>query len=295
MTGDVGISVVIPTYNRPDEIEGCLESLSLQDFARDAFEVIVVDDGSRVQLDHFVDRFSSKLRIQVIRQENYGPAAARNKGILAATGSHIVMVDDDCRPDPDWLITVATEIRKKPDTMIGGHTVNLLTGNPYADASQVLIDMIYHFYNENPENPRFFTSNNMVVSRDQVVEMGLFREDFRFAEDREFCDRWLASGYRLAYRPSIIMYHRHSLTLKGFWKQHFGYGRGGYQYQNLRKTRGTGSIRDDASFHLRFYKWMPALKDGVSIWIAARRLGLILLSQVANLAGFLSEVTTARR
>ena len=78
------ISIIIPTYNRPKQLATCLESLTKLDYPRDSFEVIVVDDGSKTQLESVVNPFSGELDITLIRQINKGAASARNTGAKQA-------------------------------------------------------------------------------------------------------------------------------------------------------------------------------------------------------------------
>ncbi|MEL6605516.1 MAG: glycosyltransferase, partial [Cyanobacteria bacterium J06614_10] len=73
-------SVVVPTYNRPKQLERCLMALVQLKYPRDRCEIIVVDDGSQTPLDSVVGPFQQYVNIQLIRQENAGPAAARNAG-----------------------------------------------------------------------------------------------------------------------------------------------------------------------------------------------------------------------
>ena len=96
-------SVVIPTYNRPSQLRECLEALADQDYPRTAFEVIVVDDGSTESLRGIDDLFRAKLPLVFLRQQNAGPASARNTGAQHAKGRYIAFTDDDCVPARDWL------------------------------------------------------------------------------------------------------------------------------------------------------------------------------------------------
>ena len=129
----------------------------------DGFEVVVVDDGSRTPLDGVVEPFRNKLNITLIRQRNQGPGAARNAGALVARGHFLAFTDDDCRPASDWLQKLETRFGDTPDGMIGGRVISPLKHNAYSTASQLVIDMAYAFYNQNPYHPFLFTSNNMAV------------------------------------------------------------------------------------------------------------------------------------
>jgi len=97
------LSVIIPTYNRADELRLCLEGFSRQTAAKARFEVIVVDDGSPVDMKSVVAPFEKLLNIQLIRTANAGPGAARNTAIERAATPLLLLYDDDLRPLPDLI------------------------------------------------------------------------------------------------------------------------------------------------------------------------------------------------
>src|SRR3954454_5121459 len=98
----VRISIVIPTYRRPDLLRRCLQSLREQDADTRSFEVVVVDDGSGDETPQVLDEFGV---IAVVQPVNNGPAAARNKGVATATGELVLFLDDDIAAAPDLLST----------------------------------------------------------------------------------------------------------------------------------------------------------------------------------------------
>ena len=122
-------SVVIPTYNRPQQLDRCLAALAKQDYPQDSYRVVVVDDGSRQPLHDIVNAYTDQMTVTLIVQENAGPAAARNKGVQNATGDYIAFTDDDCMPDAHWLREFAKTLQSHPDAMVGGHTINALPQN----------------------------------------------------------------------------------------------------------------------------------------------------------------------
>ena len=88
------------------------------------------------------------------------------------------------------------------DHMVGGRTINALPDNPYATASQEIIDVVYRYYNAEAGPARFFTSNNLALSAERFRAIGGFDPAFTTSEDRELCDRWLHHGGALAYAPA---------------------------------------------------------------------------------------------
>jgi glycosyltransferase involved in cell wall biosynthesis len=288
---DIVASVVIPTYGRPRQLLDCLEALASQTLT-DSWEVVVVDDGSDVPVEVDAMVFGDGMPIRVIRQENAGPAVARNRGVQAARGEFIAFTDDDCRPEPEWLATLVQAARQRPHALIGGTTFNGLTEQIFASTSQMVIDLVYEHFNANPDDAYFVTSNNMLCARGSYLTLQGFDASFSRAgaEDRDFCDRWRAAGWPIVWRPCARVEHRHSQTLRKFLDLHFRYGRGAYIYQAKRRDRGSGDMRDDMNFHRsllhRVGRWSFTRGD------LRRKVGIasgLVLWQLANAGGFAAE------
>ena len=279
-------SIIIPTYNRPQKIGTCLESLSHLDYPRDLFEVIVIDDGSNASLHPVVARFFDQLDMTLLTQTNAGPAAARNTGAKKAKGEFLVFIDDDCTPSPDWLRKLANRFAQIPDHAIGGRTVNALPENPYSTASQNLLNASYTYYNPIPGQASFFASNNLTVPAAHFRSIDGFDVTFKTSEDRDFCDRWRHHGLQMTYAPEILIHHSHPLNFCLFWRQHFNYGRGAYRYHQARAQCGTGRFRPSPTFYLSlfFNSLMKEQKRRV-VWMKM----LLVISQVANAMGFFSK------
>ncbi len=287
-------SVIIPTYNRPDRLAGCLSALTQQSYRRDHFEVVIVDDGSATPMDSVVEPFRSQLDIVLIRQTNAGPAAARNTGARQAKGELLAFTDDDCMPSPDWLSGFASQISHHPKAMIGGRSLNALPNNLYSTASQALIDYLYTYYSD-PRKEMFFASNNIAMAREHYLALGGFDTSFPLAaaEDRELCDRWHQAGLPMHYDPSITIRHAHHLSLRSFFKQHFGYGRGAFCFHQVRAKRNAKPIKVEP---FKFYKdlltYPLSRKDVKSPWFVSM---LFFLSQVATTTGFFWERSTQKK
>jgi GT2 family glycosyltransferase len=282
-------SIIIPTYNRPERLLNCLESLTKLDYPRADFEVVVVDDGSKMSLEPVVTAVKDKLNLTFVRQNNKGPAAARNAGASKAQGQYLVFTDDDCAPASDWLCKLAAKFSTNPDVMIGGYTVNALKENLYSIASQILIDYLYEYYNSNSVQPSFFASNNIALRAETFSLLGGFDTSFPLAaaEDREFCDRWLHQGYKMVYAPEVQVYHTHELTLSKLWRQHFNYGRGAFCFHKIRSNRTKQPIKvEPLSFYINLLTYpISRLSNKIGVLVAV----LIFISQVANVTGFFWE------
>jgi len=216
-------SIIIPTYERPRQLVACLDSLKGLDYPRDLFEVIVVDDGSKVPLKDVVAPFYDELNLTLLTQENAGPALARNAGAMEAKGAFLAFTDDDCTPAPTWLNKIALRLAETPDHMIGGRVINALPDNIFTASNQLMTDAVYSYYNDDSRRPHFFASNNLIVPADRFRALGGFDPTFPLAasEDREFCERWLQHGYLMTYVPEAIVGHAHALTFRNFLRHYF--------------------------------------------------------------------------
>ncbi|MGB6301298.1 MAG: glycosyltransferase [Rivularia sp. (in: cyanobacteria)] len=285
------ISIVIPTYNRPERLADCLESIINLEYPGDRFEVIVVDDGSKMPLEKVIEPFKNRLKITLLKQQNQGPATARNTGAKQASGDFIAFTDDDCKPAPDWLSKLAARLVTAPNSMVGGKTLNALPNNLYSTTSQVLIDYLYNYYNLTSQKSNFFASNNFALASDKFQALGGFDTNFPLAagEDREFCDRWLQYGNEMVYAPEVQVYHAHKLTLSSYWRQHFFYGRGAFCFHQVRAKRAHREIKvEPISFYLNLLKYPLSQQTAQPKLLLS---ALLFVSQVAGVAGFFWERT----
>ena len=268
-------------------------ALAAQSMSRERFEVVVINDGAAHDLTLLAHEMRARgLNIRVLTVPQGGPARARNHGAAAATGDVLVFTDDDCVPKPDWLAAFADAARAHPNTLLGGHVFNLLHHRYTSEASQLLVEFLYQYYNSDPLNARFFASNNIAAQRDVFLGYGGFDPAFTWSagEDRDLCSRWRERGGRLVYVPQARIGHAHALSLRQFWRQHYRYGTGAATYwESRRRLTGStlaveplGFYRDLLLYPLRH---RPLPNAAVSAL-------LITLSQTANALGF---VVAARR
>jgi len=290
MSGPVA-TIIVPSYGRKRQLRTCLDTLVRQSFA-EPWDVVVVDDGSPEPLAPLAAEFTGRLSLRVIRQDNAGPAAARNRAVQEARGEFVALTDDDCLPDPDWLTKLVQAVRERPGALVGGTTVNGCRQEVLASTSQLIIDMVYEHFNADLENAYLLTSNNMLCSRERFLELGGFDRSFprAGAEDREFCDRWRMTGWPIVWRPEARIEHRHSQTLRQFVDLHYRYGRGARIYHGVRSRRGSGTMRDDMAFHRRLvHRIGTRLANEGSTVRQAQVVASLILWQVANAAGFAAE------
>jgi GT2 family glycosyltransferase/SAM-dependent methyltransferase len=277
----IQFSVIVPTRNRSSQLRDCIAALERQNFPRDQFEVIVVDDGSEPPL-------TVEPGIRLVRQSHDGPAVARNTGAAHARGRWLAFTDDDCLPDANWLTVLAAQLAARPDHLLGGAVVNILTDNPYTAASQQLVSYLYSYYNADPSQPRFFTSNNMAVAAAAFRDAGGFDAELprAAAEDRELCDRWLHQRRPMTFVLEAVVRHAHPLTLRTFWRQHFNYGCGAHYYHLTRAQRGGGPLRVEP---WRFYVDLLRYPFTTAVPLPLRQAALLFVAQAANALGYLKE------
>ena len=282
-------SIIIPTYQRPAQLEQCLLAITRLDYPTSRFEVVVVDDGSRVHPEKIVDPFAARLNVTLLKADHNGPAAARNIGAARAKGEFLVFTDDDCLPLPNWLQSFSRCFSEAPDCLIGGRTLNGLPDNPYAGAGQLLCDYLYAAYNADCQKARFLTSNNLGLKRKHFTRIGGFDANFRQAggEDREFSRRWLHHGRRIIYAPEAAILHHHVLTFHTFFRQHFIYGRGAFLFHRKQQDLSEHLTKlEHFSFYSRLLRYPYQLPFSRR---TAHCGALFLVSQVAVTAGYFSE------
>jgi GT2 family glycosyltransferase len=275
-------SVVIPTAGRPSYLERCLASLAGVDPPGGGFEVVVVNDGGGKATERVVANAPPSLNARVAPADGTGPSAARNTGAAAAQGSFIAFTDDDCEPRPEWLVALGRALEANPGAAVGGTTVNGAPDDPGAVASQIVVDALHARFNRDPKLPRFFASSNIAVPREEFRAVGGFDPRYRYAEDREFCERWIRSGRRFAGAPDAIVDHMRTLSARQFVRQHHGYGRGAWAFRRARESGGgdtAGVLRQMAREGRR------ASAGRGSVRVAA----YLTLSQLATASGYARE------
>lgn len=208
------ISVVIPTYNRSSMLKDCL--FSLRDQSIDDYEVIVVDDGCNDDTKNVFESIKRK-DFKYFRQENKGPAAARNLGIRNSKGKIIAFTDDDCVVDKDWLKAIK-ETLKNDIKCVKGQTNVLNTEYEFS------IDLKKYIYISKKQS----ATNNIAYSRDVLDKIGWFDEKFPFAagEDTDLICRFRLGGYKKLYNPKMVVWHRYEKDLDEFKRVSYRYGVG---------------------------------------------------------------------
>jgi GT2 family glycosyltransferase len=219
------VSVVIPTWNRLEQLRVVLAALRAQaQPSGTELEIVVVDDGSSDGTWEWLETQTATPGFRAMRQENTGPARARNRGIEAASGDIVLFLGDDTVPQPGWLLLHLEEHRLFGDA----HPLAVLG---YTSFSSDFDSPFLRFINEYGaqfgylliEEPRsvpfnFFYTSNISIPRDALLELDGFREDFPSAawEDIEFAFRAVEKGLRIIYQPRARAVHEHCIRPRTF-------------------------------------------------------------------------------
>jgi glycosyltransferase involved in cell wall biosynthesis len=224
------VTIIIPTYNRPQRLRQCLESLLHLNYPRDLWDVIVVNDGGAISFDGLEDDFLTQLPIQLLAIENTGPATARNYGVNQAIGEYIAFTDDDCEVQADWLSSAVETLQSTEVHAVGGTMINAYPDSIAAETWQMYIGFLQAQLRTIDDQPLLLPSNNIIYHRLTFAEIGGFNETFPLpaAEDFEIGYRIIAGGYSQMLTNKMTVIHHHRSTPIGYLMQHFRYGRGAY-------------------------------------------------------------------
>ena len=230
-------SIVIPLYNRPDEIKELLASLSQQTYT--SFEVIIVEDGSSKPAKHIVQSFSSRLDIHYFEKKNEGQGFARNYGFERAKGDYFIVFDSDIIVPSGYLEVVKRSIEENKWDAFGGPDA--------AHESFTTIQKAISYSMTSPFttggirgnkkhvgqfHPRSF---NMGLSRALWSDIGGYNLSRR-SEDIEFSIRMINSGYKVGLIPEAFVYHKRN------WKEGLPCPGFNIDFTNRRKPAHLGTL-----------------------------------------------------
>jgi len=249
-------SVIIPTYDRPKLLESCLDALANQSFDRSRFEVIVVNDRlfpdlTEEDMHRWKKIFSGGFEFLV--QEHAGAAAARNKAIRLSKGIFVVMTDDDCLPDNNWLTNLHRCVVEHEAVVGWGGKVLSVRPKTLVQRYIAFKELLREPSRSSDGSIVNIVTANACYRWDALAKVGGFRKDFiaqvvpSGGEDVDLTHRIQRLG-TLGYCPDAIVYHHHRDSLKALIRQHIIYGRGAYLACRLNNIPCEG---------LRFYRPTP--------------------------------------
>jgi GT2 family glycosyltransferase len=223
------VSVVMPTYNRVDQLRAALEGLAAQQGLDEPVEVIVVSDGSTDGTDEYLTSSAVPLPVVALTQPNAGPAAARNRGIDVARGPLVLFVDDDTVAEPGLT---AAHLRRHagPDddlVVIGpmltpaDHDIS-----PWVRWEQDMLTKQYDAMRDGvyEATARQFYTGNASVARRHLLEVGGFDPTFRRAEDVELAYRLADRGLCFAFEPTAVVHHYAERSFDAWLAAGYAYG-----------------------------------------------------------------------
>jgi len=218
--GTPTISVIIPTFNGAERIPNALSALTLQEHSD--FQVIVVIDGSTDHTLPAVESFKNKLNICILEQNNRGRAGARNAGAGRSTAQLLVFLDDDMRPEPNWLSEHIRHHIQHPETAM----VGIQQSDPklaQTDFHMFLAVRSGQWMANCPEagtamtsNNWFFTSANCSLPRSIFHQVNGFDEALRDTEDFDLGNRLLKSEIPVFFNPHCVAWHDDFPDLKKY-------------------------------------------------------------------------------
>lgn len=213
-------SVIIPVYNRPDEVDELLQSLTRQSFKD--FEVLVVEDGSSVPCKDVAESYRERLEVRYFAKPNSGPGQTRNYGAERSQGEYLIILDSDCILPEGYLAAVEEELQNSPADAFGGPD---RAHDSFSDIQKAINYSMTSFFTTGgirggkKKMDKFYPrSFNMGVRREVYEALGGFSR-MRFGEDIDFSIRIFKGGYRCRLFPGAWVYHKRRTDLKKFFKQ----------------------------------------------------------------------------
>lgn len=231
MSQDVKISIIVPVYNRPDEMKELLESLASQ--TDKDFELVVVEDGSSIKSDNLCELYSNRINIQYFYKENQGPSIGRNYGLAKAKGNYFLFFDSDCIIPSHYIETIRGELSENFVDAYGGPDgampdfSDFQKAVSYAMTSLFTTGGIRGGKNQVGKfHPRSF---NLGFSRAVYENTGGFPiTRMHPGEDMVFAIEVIKRGFETRLIRDAYVYHKRRISLKKFYKQVFGFGKTRY-------------------------------------------------------------------
>ena len=218
-------SIIVPVFNRPDEVDELLESLTRQTLKN--FEVVIVEDGSKIPCKDVCDKYANILDLHYYAKPNSGPGQSRNYGAERANGEWLIVLDSDVVLPDGYLQAVENELREMPADAWGGPDAAHPSFTPVQKAISYSMTSFFttggirggkakldKFY------PRSF---NMGIRREVYQQLGGFSK-MRFGEDIDFSYRIVEAGYKPRLFPDAWVWHKRRTDLSNFYRQVYNSG-----------------------------------------------------------------------
>ncbi len=217
-------SIIVPVYNRPDEVDELLASLTRQ--AYPDFEVVIVEDGSTVPCKEVCDKYADKLPVRYFMKPNSGPGQSRNYGAEKSNGDYLIILDSDVVLPDGYLAAVDKELQANPCDF-GGADASHPSFTPVQKAISYSMTSFFTtggIRGGKKKLDKFYPrSYNMGIRREVYQQLGGFSK-MRFGEDIDFSYRIVEAGYECRLFPDAWVWHKRRTDLKKFFRQVYNSG-----------------------------------------------------------------------
>ena len=218
-------SIIVPVYNRPDEVDELLESLTHQVFRN--FEVVIVEDGSDKRCDEVCNRYKDLLPLRYYYKKNSGPGNSRNFGVDYANGDYVIILDSDVVVPPHYLSAIDEELNREQCDFFGGADAAHASFTPVQKAISYSMTSFFTtggIRGGKKKLDKFYPrSYNMGVRRTAYQALGGFSR-MRFGEDIDFSYRLIENGYKSRLFPEAWVWHKRRTDLRKFFRQVYNSG-----------------------------------------------------------------------
>ncbi|WP_299008295.1 glycosyltransferase [uncultured Tenacibaculum sp.] len=219
-------SIIVPVYNRPQEIDELLESLTKQEL-KDDFEVLIIEDGSEDSSEEVINKYISQLNLNYFFKENSGAGASRNYGMERASGNYFIILDSDVIVPPQYLSQVKKTLEENYTDAFGGPDA----AHPNFTALQKAINYSMTSVlttggirgkkkSVGKFQPRSF---NLGLSKVAFEKTNGFSK-MKAGEDIDLTFRLWENGFETQLIAKAFVYHKRRSTIKQFFKQTFAFG-----------------------------------------------------------------------
>ena len=218
-------SIIVPVFNRPDEVDELLQSLvgqTLKDF-----EVVIVEDGSEKPCKDVCDKYAGKIDVKYFMKKNSGPGQSRNYGAERANGEYLIVLDSDVVLPEGYLKAVDDELRREPADAFGGPDC---AHDSFTETQKAISYSMTSFFTTGgirggkKKLDKFYPrSFNMGIRRDVYMRLGGFSK-MRFGEDIDFSIRIFKAGCKCRLFPEAWVWHKRRTDMRKFFRQVYNSG-----------------------------------------------------------------------
>jgi glycosyltransferase, group 2 family protein len=218
-------SIIVPVFNRPDEVDELLSSLLNQTFTD--FEVLIVEDGSQKPCDEVCNKYADRLDLHYFMKPNSGPGQSRNYGAERAKGEYLLILDSDVVLPKGYLNAIEEELKREPADAFGGPDA---AHDSFTDTQKAISYSMTSFFTTGgirggkKKLDKFYPrSFNMGIRRDVYMELEGFSK-MRFGEDIDFSIRIFKAGKRCRLFPEAWVWHKRRTDFRKFYRQVYNSG-----------------------------------------------------------------------